>query len=458
VGEFMILNTVKKPEVACGSWLLASCFLLLASVVLFTACGLKRHPYENPITKDTQQPDKVLFDKAIHDVEHSRYEIARLTLQTLINTYDTSEYLAKAKLAIADSWYREGGAHGLAQAEAEYKDFILFYPQMEESAEAQEKVCDIHYRQMEKPDRDQNHGLRAQEECQQLLKQFPNSKFAKETEQKLRNIQEVLADQEYRVGEFYHQRGSFPAAANRLQAVSDQYPLFSEADQALWDLADAYHRMGDRFENQEVAAYTKIVKDYPLSAHVDQAKQKLEAMNRPVPPADQAALERMKYDLENRQKKGVPGRALGVFGSRPDVRMASKSGTPNMTTFQPTVPASVPAAGAAPGATPGAPGLATDVTVGVVSNPTTLDQGQDARANPPGQSAAAGATPATTDSTAATQAQQPLPSNHVAKPQKQKKNKKQTAPAVNTTPAAAATPAGTTTPAATPGTATQPQQ
>ena len=45
-----------------------------------------------------------------------------------MNTYDTSEYLAKAKLAIADSWFREGGSHGLAQAEAEYKDFILFYP------------------------------------------------------------------------------------------------------------------------------------------------------------------------------------------------------------------------------------------------------------------------------------------------------------------------------------------
>jgi outer membrane protein assembly factor BamD len=146
--------------------------------LLLGGCGLKRHPYENPITKDTQQPDKVLFDKAIHDMEHSRYEIARLTLQTLINTYDTSEYLAKAKLAIADSWFREGGAHGLAQAEAEYKDFILFYPQMEESAEAQEKICDIHYKQMDKSDRDEDHALKAQAECRQLLVQFPNSKFA----------------------------------------------------------------------------------------------------------------------------------------------------------------------------------------------------------------------------------------------------------------------------------------
>src|SRR5215471_18036974 len=94
--------------------------VLLAGVAgLLSSCGLKKHKYDNPISKDTQQPDKVLFDKAVNDIERSRFEIARLTLQTLINTYDTSEYLAKAKLAIADSWYREGGAHGLAQAEAE---------------------------------------------------------------------------------------------------------------------------------------------------------------------------------------------------------------------------------------------------------------------------------------------------------------------------------------------------
>src|SRR6516162_10255989 len=166
----------QKWGVASGSWLLASCFWLLACLLLLTACGLRRKKYENPISKNTQQPDKVLFDKAIGDIEHSRYEVARLTLQTLINTYDTSEFLAKAKLAIADSWYREGGAHGLAQAEAEYKDFILFYPTMEESAESQYKICQIHYKQMEKPDRDASQALRAEAECRQLLVQFPNSK------------------------------------------------------------------------------------------------------------------------------------------------------------------------------------------------------------------------------------------------------------------------------------------
>ncbi len=130
-------------------------------LAVFPALGFRifhHKKYETPITKETLQPDKVLFDKAIKNIEHGDYEAARLTLNTLINTYDTSEYLAKAKLAIADSWFREGGAHGLAQAEAEYKDFILFYPNMEEAAESQFKVCNIHFKQMEKADRDNTQG------------------------------------------------------------------------------------------------------------------------------------------------------------------------------------------------------------------------------------------------------------------------------------------------------------
>src|SRR3954467_2421179 len=184
-----------------------------AAVVLLSGCGIRRHKYDNPIAKDTQQPDKQLFDTAIKEIEHSRFDRGRLLLQTLMNTYDTSEYMAKAKLAIADAWYREGGSHGMAQAEAEYKDFILFYPNMEESAEAQEKICMIHYKQMEKADRDPMHALRAEQECKQLVLQFPNSKFAPVAQQKLRDIQEVLADSEMRVGTLYYKKGSVASAA-----------------------------------------------------------------------------------------------------------------------------------------------------------------------------------------------------------------------------------------------------
>jgi outer membrane protein assembly factor BamD (BamD/ComL family) len=84
-----------------------------------------------------QPADKVLYDRGIEKIDHGDYADARLILNTLINSYATSEYQAKAKLAIAVSWLGEGGARGLAQAEAEYKDFILFYPEMKEAADLQ---------------------------------------------------------------------------------------------------------------------------------------------------------------------------------------------------------------------------------------------------------------------------------------------------------------------------------
>jgi len=404
-----------------------------AVAALLAGCGIRRHKYDNPITKDTQQPDKVLFDQAISEIEHSRYERGRLILQTLMNTYDTSEYLAKAKLAVADSWYREGGANGFAQAEAEYKDFILFYPNMEESAEAQEKICKMQYNQMEKADRDPTHALRAEDECRQLLVQFPNSKFAPEAQQMLRNVQEVLADKEYKVGIFYGHKGSFPAAANRLQALTDQFPLYSKADDALWEMASDYQHMGDRFENQQAAAYTKIVRDYPLSDHVEEAKARLQEMKRPVPEADPVAYARMKYEQENRGSRSTLGKVWGPFSGRPDMTAAAKSGSPQMTGFRPSIPVSVPAVAA------GQTGV-TDVGVSVPTDSSAIDKNPDARMNAAAAAngtAAAGTAAnaaaasgtngtgvtASTGTEAKAQSNEPPPQNHQMKPKKVKKPK-----------------------------------
>src|SRR3984885_3572458 len=252
--------------------------IVSALAALAFSSGCRKKAYENPITKNTQQPDKVLFDSAMNNVEHGRYERARLTLQTLMNTYDNSEYLAKAKLLYADSWFREGGSHGLAQAEAEYKDFILFYPTMEEAAESQEKICKMHFDMMNTADRDPNNALRAEQECRTLITQFPNSRYVPEATQRLREIQEVLAESEFVTGEFYHKRGSDAAAANRYHALVVQYPLYSKADEAKWEEADSYARMGPRFRSMEGEALQQLVREYPLSPRADAAKKRLQSL------------------------------------------------------------------------------------------------------------------------------------------------------------------------------------
>jgi len=389
----------------------------LLSVNLLCGFGLfHKKKYEKPITKDTIQPDKVLFDKAISNIEHGNYLTARLTLNTLINTYDTSEYLAKAKLAIADSWFREGDAHGLAQAEIEYKDFILFYPNMEEAAESQSKICDIHIKQMSKPDRDNAEAQRAEDECREVINKFPNSQFRKDAEQKVRNVQEILAEKEFETGDYYFRRGSLPAAQGRLSYVSQQYPNYSATDQALWELADAYRKMGDRFENQEADSLTKIVRDYPASLHLNEAKARLTEMKRPVPDSDPAAYERMKYNIQHQTHEGAIARAMSLVTGRPDMGTAAKQGAPVMAAIAPTAPVSVPleAAGSVAAGAPGGTGVS-DVGIGVASSSSGLDQKNDARLSSQTEGehkASVDSNGISTSSSAAPAPQAPLPTNH----------------------------------------------
>src|ERR1700688_2500192 len=181
-----------------------------AMLLLITAACTNKKSV-NPLSNvGSKQPDKVLFDKAMDAMKHNRFDVARITLQTLINTYPDSEYIARAKLAVADSWYAEGDATSLTQAEIEYKDFETFFPNMPEAAEAQLKIANIHYQQMEKSDRDPTHALRAEEEYRQLILQYPdNKKVVAEGKQRLLEVQEVIAEREYRVGRFYYLKQSY---------------------------------------------------------------------------------------------------------------------------------------------------------------------------------------------------------------------------------------------------------
>ena len=87
-----------------------------------------RRPNDPLAGHASKQPDKELFDKALIAMKKGKFDVARLDLQTLLNTYPESEYQMRAKLLVGDSWFKEGGTAALTQAEAEYKDFITFFP------------------------------------------------------------------------------------------------------------------------------------------------------------------------------------------------------------------------------------------------------------------------------------------------------------------------------------------
>ncbi len=301
---------------------------LLMVLAFSVACTNKK--VNNPLANvGSKQPDKVLFDRAMDAMKHNRFDVARITLQTLINAYPDSEYIARAKLAVADSWYAEGGGTALTQAEIEYKDFETFFPNMPEAAEAQLKIANIHYQQMEKPDRDYTHAMRAEEEYRQLILQYPdNKKVVAEGKQRLMEVQEVIAEREFRVGRFYYLRQSYPASIARLRSLLDKYPLYSQADEALYLLGQAYEgeiamvrsrpvgqtgetakaRMIEEFTKDAADAYSRILTRYPMMNRTDDAKARLQALHQGKQHGFQGAEEFPE----------TPGRGPGLQSRRAD--------------------------------------------------------------------------------------------------------------------------------------------
>ncbi len=308
----------------------------------------KNAKYQNPIADvDSKQPDKVLFDRAEEAIKHGKYDVARLSLQTLINTYPDSEYVARAKLAIGDSWYNEGGTAAYAQAESEYKDFITFFPNMPEAGEAQMKIANIHFREMEKADRDPTHALRAEDEYRQMILQFPDSPLIPQAKQRLLEVQEVLARREYQIGHFYFMRDSYPAAIARLKSVADTYPLYSGTDDALFELGLAYEKEVEvmrhsrlpeaakgqlikKYEEGAIAAYDRILTQYPLESRVPDAKKRLEAMKQPIPKATPQAIAADKAQIDSRGSLGTVGKVMENFHKGPDVSEAARVGEPTL--------------------------------------------------------------------------------------------------------------------------------
>ncbi|HEY4978032.1 MAG TPA: outer membrane protein assembly factor BamD [Candidatus Acidoferrum sp.] len=311
--------------------LLLLCALMLADASVCTAqiFHKKKKVDKSTDSTNTVEPDKLLYDRAAEDIKHGKHEVGRLGLQTLINTYPDSEYLAKAKLAIADSYYKEGGTSNITQAIAGYKDFIVFFPFLPEAAYAQMQVAMCNYNEMPKADRDNTHAHLAEEEFQTFLSKYPKDPLAPDAQQRLREVQEVLGEAQFRIGYYYYVKGDRRASAGRLMQLVRRYPLYSKTDTALWMLGDIF----EKSERKDVAGgyYAAIVKNYPLSKYDADAKAKLVAFGVPVPQADPKAVAWMTAEQNApRPKESLMHRGIGVFHSGPDVHTAAHNGSPQM--------------------------------------------------------------------------------------------------------------------------------
>ncbi len=322
--------------------------LVASALIVLASCGGRKGA---DLQEGAVAPDKTLFENGMKFLGKKHFIKSRLSFQTLISTYPESEYTPTSFLSIADSYYEEGGKENLLQAEAQYKDFIIFYPTHESADNAQMRIAAINYRLMKPHDRDPTYTRKAEIELKKFLDDFPDSELAPTAEEFLRQVREELSRGVHGVGVFYHERKRYSAAANRFEEVVEEYPEFSRLDESLFHLANSLENLG-RVEEATVY-YSRVAREYEFSPYFDNAREKAgpsgkagsavgQGKGRPEPGAHEAVREgRILLPLPRPGRLGDLHRARGSLrggappsGTTPDGgvrrrRIASLTGSRN---------------------------------------------------------------------------------------------------------------------------------
>ena len=260
--------------------------------------------------------DRILFEEAAKQVRKGNHETGRLLFTTIITTYPDSQFLPLAKLAIADSFYLEGGTSQLIQAASGYQDWLTFFPTDPLADAAMLKVAEAEMRQMGLPDREITHARKAEQRLKALLQQYPQTKLRPDVEERLREVQENLAMHNFLIGEQYRQRyianhGGLKGAQLRYKEILDKYPCFSFMDDTLFRLAWTYQI--EEEPDEAAKYYQQILKNYPDSAYADKAREQLSIIG--VAPPEKAT----PNTCAKREEKGFMSNLMQQVGGRADV-------------------------------------------------------------------------------------------------------------------------------------------
>src|SRR5262245_6069859 len=164
--------------------------------------------------------DRDLYDQASKRAEKGRYDEARLTYNIIITNYPDSAYLPLAKLAIADTFYLEGGTSNLQQAIGGYKEFAQYFPKHPKICEVKHRIAMSYMRQMGAYNREAQMAQQAERQLKDAEAACHNSAALPKVQTDLTTVQQVLGLHELDIARFYgDKRKAHRAAEGGLRAI-----------------------------------------------------------------------------------------------------------------------------------------------------------------------------------------------------------------------------------------------
>jgi len=219
--------------------------------------------------------DQIVWEAGEKAVAKKDWASARQYFRRLIDAFPQSEHQPDARIALADSYFEEGGTGNYVLAVSSYREFLTLYPQHPKSDYAQFRAAESYFKQKNTPDRDQTATDQALEEYQRLLDVYPQSTFVEPTREKIRECRQTLARSNFQVGYFYQKtRKSWRSAIGRYETIVSEYPDFEKFDEVLFRLSQCLAYSGRYAEARPPIG--RLQAEFPQSPFVEEAK-KLEA-------------------------------------------------------------------------------------------------------------------------------------------------------------------------------------
>lgn len=253
--------------------------MIAVMLVSVAACksGNQRAPLRSSVDREMLKLSKEeVFKRGEDQFSKKRWVKARSYYTHLYENFPNDPLGRRALLRIADTFYQQGDAVNLVEAQYKYRDFINRYPGSESADYAMLQIAMCSYEQMEKPDRDMQKTREALDKLNDMISTFPRSSLIPEAQKRRQDVLDRMAKHDHLVAKYYIKRHSYAAAVLRLNAVVESFPDYADRAGVFFDLGTALTGLGRNAEAR--LYYERVVTEFPKSDYADRAKRKLGSM------------------------------------------------------------------------------------------------------------------------------------------------------------------------------------
>jgi outer membrane protein assembly factor BamD len=218
-----------------------------------------------------------LYTAAKRSMDRGDYEQAAKLFDEVERQHPYSVWARRAQLMSAFNYYLSSK---YTDAINSAQRFVTIHPGNAEAPYAQYLIAMSYYQQIDDVNRDQTNTQQAQNAFNDLIRRYPDTKYAADARIKLDLINDHLAGKEMEIGRFYQRSGQWLAATYRFRTVIDQYQTTTGTPEALERLVECYLALGMPEEAQKAAAV--LGRNYPESYWYRQSLKLLGRENKQV--------------------------------------------------------------------------------------------------------------------------------------------------------------------------------